>query len=655
VNLARKLLGITAAALVGACSGSTTSSAAGAVGVTGDVATLNNDGSVARFTATVTDGQGRPATGTVTFTATGGNLNGTSSNTVTVPLDATGHATVTYVCDFTLDVTHCGAGSVLVTAIWSSVANGARVTLLGPSAPVTDGGTPPPAGGTDAGIVTGPVGLPTSIVETSTIPAVLGLKGSGVQENGVMTFLVTDSAGRPVSNVAVSFAQRQPALVTLGRTIGVTAGNGTVSLDYTGGSEVGVTSITATVPSTGATGSHAIAVRGAKPSASGFYFRCEKGNLPAYQTTPALETMTCQVRLSDRFGNRVGVPTPVRFATEAGAIDSFAVTKGFAFENPNDPLEGTATVTLTTDMGNGFRPADVAPLAAAPAQYPWARQAEPQDVVGSVTRNPRDQFVTIIAITDGEEAFADANHNGILDNNEVFYDLGDPFIDANDDAVYDQVYTGGPWEVRFCSNTAGTNCSAYSGPNGAWDSATTIWAPTWVVFSDSAWPHTAAAGQPAPAFAYAPTCVAESAASYANVYVFDEFLNSPAEGTSYTEPVLDSAADANPKIGVVKHGFFVEPDNWGAMGKLGLDFDYWPVLPSGAACAAPASPTAPTACVLKLLFKDFDDGFRGTIEADNTFSTGGTCTTPRTFVTSIGANNVRTLSVRGAQAGQYAP
>jgi hypothetical protein len=208
--------------------------------------------------------------------------------------------------------------------------------------------------------------------------------------------------------------------------------------------------------------------------------------------------------------------------------------------------------------------------------------------------------------------------------------------------------------MRFCSSTAGTSCSAYNGPNGVWDSLTTIWVPTWVAFTDSAAPWTAPAGQPEPAFSYSPTCVPEKKASFANIYVFDEFLNSPAASTTYGAATLEFSADSAPPITLVKHGFFAEPDNWGAMGKLGLDFDYWPVLPAGGACAAPASPTAPTACVLKLFFMDFDDGFRGTIEADNVLATGGTCAAPSNFGSSIGVANVRSVTLRRGQVGQYA-
>ena len=72
-----------------------------------------------------------------------------------------------------------------------------------------------------------------------------------------------------------------------------------------------------------------MAVRGAKPSASNFYFHCDSLWLPTYQTTPQYETMTCTVYLADRYGNRVGIPTPVLFATESGAITASAITGAY--------------------------------------------------------------------------------------------------------------------------------------------------------------------------------------------------------------------------------------------------------------------------------------------------------------------------------------
>ncbi len=493
---------------------------------------------------------------------------------------------------------------------------------------------------------------PSSIVEVSATPDVLGLKGSGIQENGLMTFKVTDSSGNGIGGVTVNFTEAQPNLVTVVHTSSTTDSNGLVAVDYSAGTEVGVTSITATVVATSASVSHTVAVRGAKPSAAGFYFKCAKVNLPVYTTTPRLETMTCEVRLSDRFGNRVGVATPVRFATEAGAIDAIATTKAFDPAHPNDPTEGTATVTFTSDLGTGSTPADVVPLAAAPAQSPWPRAAEPQVASGSLVRNPRDQLVTIIAMTEGEEAFVDTNHNGVLDNNEVFFDLGDPFIDANDDNVFDAIYPGGPSEVRFCSNTSGSNCSTYHGPNGTWDSLTTIWVPTWVVFSAAAAPSTTPAGGATPAFDYSPSCIGGASTGISDIYVYDAFLNPPASGTTYAA-ALGFASVVPNALAVTAHGLGAELDQAGAMGLFGFDYDYRPVLPSGAACVAPASPVVPTACVMRLLFRDFDDGFRGQVQTQNTGATA--CPSGAVFRSTVTVTNAHGVNVSGSQTGNFAP
>jgi hypothetical protein len=464
------------------------------------------------------------------------------------------------------------------------------------------------------------LGPPVTIVETMAVPAVLGLRGSGIQEHGLMTFLVTDPLGTPVPQVQVNFGQVQPALVTFTNASAITDQSGLVVVDYTSGSEVGVTAITATVVSTGATVQHSVAVRGARASASGFYFHCSKANLPVYTTVAQYETMTCTVRLSDRFGNRVGIPTPVNFAAEAGSISASAITKGFDPARPTDPDEGSVTVTFSSDMGNGNQPADVDPLPADPLQFPFARPAEPFVQAGTIKRNPRDQLVTIIAMTQGEEAFIDSNHNGILDNNEVFIDQGDPFIDANDDGIYNTVRPGGPWEVRFCGSTTGGTCPAYQGPNGKWDAQTTIWKPTWVVFSGSGKASDVPTGGGAPASDFVFPCAdfANSALDglhapniFANVFVYDSWLNTPSAHTQYL--VYD--VQTGPGHPIPPIGLFDEAESWGSMGQLGLDFQYIPVS-AGAPPIACNFANGP-ACVDKLLFQSWDTGFRGQLPFRN--------------------------------------
>jgi hypothetical protein len=785
VDLARKLLGVATVVLICACSGGTTSTPpAGTVTVTASPGAVTNDGTTTTISAAVTDAQGNPATGSVIFSAAGGDINATGTNSATVALNASGQASASYACNFALDATHCGAGSILVTATWSSVANGTRVTLQGATPPGggggggggggSDAGVPPPptpgapsivvssvfpafivtstaanpaaglpgattvsflvrdangapfpgqsisfsqpagenlitlgvtsvlsdangvarvvaTSGTSSGVAhvvgvlgnglsaataTIPIlGAPSIITWISTTPDVLGLKGSGIQEHGLMQFKVTDSLGTPVPQTQVNFAVRAPAVVTLNRTSSTTDENGEVVIDFSSGSEVGVTSIVATVASTGAQSAHSLAVRGARPSASNFYFRCEHASLPVYTTVTEHEAMKCTVRLADRYGNRVGVPTVVSFATEAGMIPASAITKGFDPQNPDDPDEGSVTVTFTSDIGNGGAPADVAPLATA-TQYPWNRSAEPSITYGSLVLNPRDQLVTLIAMTRGEEGFQDSNHNGLLDANEVFVDQGDPFIDANDDGVYDQVSPGpgGVWEARFCG--LDPDCSVYHGPNGAWDSDTVIWKPTWVAFVDGGAATTTPAGGAAPGSDFTLPCADYTNASLpgvhesliaAPVYVYDSWLNIPNAGT-----FVDLGDVTTDKVKPKAFGLATYLESWGSMGVLGFTFDYVRVAAAGPNAGQACTIANGQACVEKLLFRVFDDGLAGSVAVQNQVkapdstasrgvSTTGFGCAPNAdqygtggFLLNVNVHNANNTMATTAYAGQFA-
>jgi hypothetical protein len=595
-----------------ACSSSTTTSTpTGIVAATADVTTIKNDGTKANVTATTKDAKGAAGTGSVIFSAPYGDVNGTGATTASATLDATGAAKVTYACNVAIDA-HCVAGAVVVTASWSGLSGGVPVLITVPAPSGggggggTDAGPPPP--GTDGGVgkVAGP---PSIIIETAAVPAILGLKGSGIQETGLMTFLVTDSVGTPAPGAAVTFAQALPNLVTLGHTTATSDGSGLVGVDYSAGTEVGVTSISSTLTATGAIASHPVAVRGAKPSASGFYFHCAQANLPVYTTTDMHQTTTCTVRLSDRFGNRVGVPTPVFFAAEAGAISASAMTQAFDPTKPTDPGEGSVTVTFSSDFGNGFMPVDTTPLAASAGQFPFARVAEPS----SGAFNPRDQFVTIIAMVRGEEAFVDANHNGAYDPGELFVDEGDPYIDSNDNNQYDSAT-----EVRFCE---AANCSSYHGPNGVWDANTTIWAPTWVVFTGYGSP---VVSSPSPnCLDYVGNDLKTPTGAVVFAGFLDQWLNPPATGTTFA--IVPAPISSQPGLKVTILGNSSPAlDGWGSMGLLHVNFDWIQVAGSDAVNGNTACTLANTttgACVQKLVFYNWDNGVRTSAEIDNTNKT----------------------------------
>jgi hypothetical protein len=601
VTLARKVVPGAILVLVAACSNSTAQPPAGSVGVIADVASLANNGALAHVTAIVTDANGVAGTGSVVFTASAGNLNASGSVTATAALDGNGHATATYACDVAVDPAHCGAGTVLITAAWSAVTNGTHIALQGgggsgsDAGSTTDGGSPPDAGP----VVVGPVGPPAAIFENATAPSLLGIKGSGIQETGVMSFLVTDASGRGVSGVTVTFGQTQPALVTLANTTGVTVADGSVTVSYNAGSQVGISAITAAVGATGITGSHPIAVRGAKPSASGFYFRCARTNLPVYTTTLEYEVTTCVVRLSDRYGNRVGIATPVSFATEAGSISASAVTKPFDFQNPSDPDEGSVSVTFSSDMGNGFRPAETTPLVANPAQFPKPLFAEPS----SGSANPRDQLVTIIAMVRGEEAFVDGNLNGQYDNGELFVDQGDPFIDSNDNNVPDLAT-----EPRFCG---GADCATYHGPNGVWDSDRTIWVPTWVVFT-AVGDANIGPWNPTSCLDYTDNNLANPILATSLVKVLDPWLNLPTNGTTFSGAL--TAAQGGLKL--TTFGGLQMLDNVGSM-----DPTWERVSAANPGQSCTVANTVNGACTMLTEFGAWDDGSVMGLEVANSNKT----------------------------------
>ncbi|MCC6333218.1 MAG: hypothetical protein IT380_04410 [Myxococcales bacterium] len=79
--------------------------------------------------------------------------------------------------------------------------------------------------------------------------------------------------------------------------------------------------------------------------------------------------------------------------------------------------------------------------------------------------NPRDNLVTMIAVTSGEEGFTDSNNNGRYDQGEDIDDLTEPFVDSNDNGTWDP-------EERFIDIDGDL---IWDGKNDRWDANTLIW------------------------------------------------------------------------------------------------------------------------------------------------------------------------------------
>jgi len=155
--------------------------------------------------------------------------------------------------------------------------------------------------------------------------------------------------------------------------------------------------------------------------------------------------------VADRFTNStILAGTVVSFYTEAGAVGSSTVLDA----------TGAGTVQLRTQLPI---PDDTPPLG---------------------LPNPGDGLSRLIAVVRGEEAFIDANGNGVYDLGEPFTDApSEPFIDANDNGQWD------PGEFYVDTNGNGV----FDGPNGVWDgpscpaagciSSPTIWISMNILFT----------------------------------------------------------------------------------------------------------------------------------------------------------------------------
>ncbi|MDP1826365.1 MAG: hypothetical protein Q8L48_24065 [Archangium sp.] len=311
--------------------------------------------------------------------------------------------------------------------------------------------------------------------------AVMGISNSGFNTQATLRFTLRDSrtSPQPVSGVRVTFALNNQPTGTGVTASAISDAQGNVDAVVTSGNSIGSFSVTATVIPGISASSPTIGVRGAKPANRGFSFQCPKVNLAAYRDTPPplVIPATCTVILVDRNNNPIGAGTTVQFLAEAGNIQNSTPTT--AFVPPLGTNEGRGTVMFTTS--GDFPAADVSPLTALPTQFPFPRLAEPSRIDGSLTRNPRDGLVALIAYTDGEEWFSDSNSNGVRDGTEQFIDQGEPLVDNNDDDV---------WNVGETYIDVDNN-GAWTGPNGVWNSSTKIWTKAYLLYTDLVDPSSA--------------------------------------------------------------------------------------------------------------------------------------------------------------------
>ncbi|MBI3610670.1 MAG: Ig-like domain-containing protein [Nitrospirae bacterium] len=398
-------------------------------------------------TATVRDCNGNPVPDntTVTFSVSPSSL-GTLSPSSAPTTGGGGVATISFIAG-------ANSGAVTVTAIAGTVSNSANLTINA---------------------------LPSgSIKFEQANPQVIGVKGSGQVEVSEVSFSVKDTQGNPVSDGSVTVHFQfldgfnpgggatiaPPAVATLGGIAKTFVKSGYVAgpvrilayVDMDGS----VTFTTGDIYST----STPLSIGGGVPSARFFSVSADIHNLAglAYDN----EVAKINVLLADRFGDyNILTGTSVSFYTEAGAIDRQGVTddKGqtsVVLRTQNrmpidtDPRQdlnpiGNEVLLYNNLNANGHDAGELFEDYNGNVSYDVGEHFFDQNSNPLLNGNgynfgepnPRDGWVTVLAVTMGEETFYDQNGNGVYDSGEPFDDNGgEPFIDENDNGMYDDKET----------------------------------------------------------------------------------------------------------------------------------------------------------------------------------------------------------------------
>ena len=309
-------------------------------------------------------------------------------------------------------------------------------------------------------------------------PRILGVKHSGWNESAQVTFQVLDTSNQPFPGVEVVLEiENSTAGISLAPSHPVSDAQGIVTTNLSSGTEATIVTIRATAivgEKSLPADSPAIPIVGAKPTSSGFALSCDIKNVGALIDTDGISSLidipiTCNSLLKDRFNNPIGKPTSVLFRAEAGTITASTMTVAYDISRPPEDPQPNVGRVYTVFQTFGRLPYDTTPF----------EEDEPS-VEGSDGRihNPRDGLVTILAFTDGEEEFDDVNRNGDYDEGELFTDLGEPFLDYNDNNTRE------PFEpfIDLAGDDEIPN-GEYDGPNEQWDSSTKIWTETRILWT----------------------------------------------------------------------------------------------------------------------------------------------------------------------------
>lgn len=305
-----------------------------------------------------------------------------------------------------------------------------------------------------------------SITFVSAEPQIIGLRGTGGlgrSETSAVKFQVFDEIGQPAVGQQVNFAlSTDVGALALTSDNATSDADGMVSAIVQSGDVATPVRVIASVDGTSVTSvSDRLVVTTGVPDQNSMSLSSDVFNIPGGDIDGSTAELT--IRMADKFNNPVPDGTAATFWTEFGRIGAAAgacettnsaCSVTLESQNPRRPLGDDIADARNTIVNT------VCPTYGAPGPCP--------EDLGNVYG--RRSSILVFAV--GEESFVDDNGNGKFDQGETFGDLGEAFIDNNEDGVYNGDCTdaslaclSGKEEVFVDFNGDGN----YNGPNGQYN------------------------------------------------------------------------------------------------------------------------------------------------------------------------------------------
>lgn len=389
-------------------SGATTITASSQVGSTAVTGTVNFQVGASNLTLST------PAFGAPVLSAYG-----TTSVTVTVSSNGVPYTTPMTV---TFSSPCASAGKAVLTASATTISGVATVSYRDNGCAGTDIVTAAlMTGASAANTLTVTAPSLGSLQFVSALPTTITLKGTGglgMQETSILTFKLVDTGGNPLSGKTVNFSLNTTVGgITLSSPSSISGADGSVVVTVSAGTAPTPVRVTASTTSPVlTTQSDQLTITSGIPSQAGFSLSANVHSIEGWRYDGEATTITA--RLADHFGNPVPDGTAVTFISEGGSVQGSCTTTG-----------GACSVNMTSQ---NFRPT-----------------------------NGR---VTVLAYAVGEEGFVNNDANYLFSSSSEWTpandDLGEAFLDINEDGVYN---TG--VETYFDFNGDGV----YTAKNGKYD------------------------------------------------------------------------------------------------------------------------------------------------------------------------------------------